>query len=111
MQVRFETRVPTDLDVREHTTRRAAFVLRRLSSLMPRVHVQLSDVNGPRGGMDKRCQVDIRTSRGERVVVTSTARDWHDAVNEALARAAQVLTRRWQRLREHRSRAAPLSVA
>lgn len=107
MQIHLRARVATEQEVRERAVQRAAFVLRRLHSLMPRVQVQVSSVNGPRGGVDKRCQVEVQTNRGERVVVRSVASDWHDAVNTSLTRAAQALTRRWQKGREHRPRTLP----
>ena len=64
---------------------------------MPRAEVQLSDVNGPRGGIDKRCQVELRTNGAESVVVASVANDWRTALDHALARAARFLLRQWRR--------------
>jgi hypothetical protein len=61
MQVLFKSRHPQATDLRDLTERRVRFVLRRLGWLVPRAEVQMSDVNGPRGGIDKRCQVELRT--------------------------------------------------
>ena len=73
------------------------FVLRRLAWLVPRAEVQMSDVNGPRGGVDKRCQVELRTDGAGSVVVASVANDWRTALDNALARAARFLMRTWRR--------------
>ena len=43
--------------LRAHIVRRIHFQLRRLGKALGAVVVRLSDVNGPRGGVDKRCQV------------------------------------------------------
>lgn len=97
MQVLFNARHPQATELRDLTERRVRFVLRRLGWLVPRAEVLMSDVNGPRGGIDKRCQVQLRTDGAGSVVVTSAASDWRTALNDALARAARFLMRRWRR--------------
>ncbi len=57
----------------------------------------MSDVNGPRGGIDKRCQVELRTDGAGSVVVASVASDWRTALDNALARAARFAMRLWRR--------------
>lgn len=97
MQVLFKSRHPQATELRDLTERRVRFVLRRLGWLVPRAEVQMSDVNGPRGGIDKRCQVELRTDGAGSVVVASVAGDWRTALDLALARAARFLTRLWRR--------------
>lgn len=93
MQVLFKSRDPKASDLRDLTERRVRFVLRRLGSLVPRAEVQMSDVNGPRGGIDKRCQVELKTDGAGTVVVASVAKDWRTALDHALARATRFLMR------------------
>ena len=102
MQVLFKSRHPQATELRDLTERRARFVLRRLGWLVPRAEVQMSDVNGPRGGIDKRCQVELRTDGAGSVVVTSVAGDWRTALDNALARAARFLMRMWRRRNDSR---------
>ena len=97
MQVLFKSRHPQATDLRDLTERRVRFVLRRLGWLVPRADVQMSDVNGPRGSIDKRCQVELRTDGAGSVVVASVANDWRTALDNALARAARLLMRLWRR--------------
>jgi ribosome-associated translation inhibitor RaiA len=97
MQVLFKSRHPHATELRDLAERRVRFVLRRMNWLVPRAEVQLSDVNGPRGGVDKRCQVELRTDGAGSVVVTSIANDWRTALDNALARAARFLMRLWRR--------------
>jgi hypothetical protein len=97
MQVLFKSRDPQATDLRDLAERRVRFVLRRLRRLVPRAEVQLSDLNGPRGGVDKRCQVELRTDGAGSVVVASVAKDWRTALDNALARAARFLMRLWRR--------------
>jgi ribosome-associated translation inhibitor RaiA len=97
MQVLFQSRHPQAAELRELTERRVRFVLRRLGWLVPRAEVKLSDVNGPRGGLDKRCQVELKTDGAGSVVVAAVANDWRTALDSALARAARFLMRLWRR--------------
>ena len=103
MQVIFESNDPQAAKLRTLAERRVRQALKRLAWLVPRVRVHLSDINGPRGGIDKRCQVELMTDSGQPIVVTSLARDWFSALQSALARAAQSLLHNWQRSRKPRA--------
>lgn len=97
MQIIFESSDPEASKLRTLVERRVRFALKRLAWLTPRVRVHLSDINGPRGGIDKRCQIELQTAGGRPVVVTSLAKDWFSALQSALARAARSLLHNWQR--------------
>ncbi len=97
MEVIFESRAKDGLELRELAVRRVHFVMRRLAWMVPYARVHMSDVNGPRGGLDKRCLVELETASTGTVVISSTARDWRSALDAALARSARVLKRTLQR--------------
>ncbi|MFN5348939.1 MAG: HPF/RaiA family ribosome-associated protein [Polaromonas sp.] len=102
MQVIFESSDPQAARLHTLAERRVRRTLKRLAWLVPRVRVNLSDINGPRGGIDKRCQVELITHGGKPVVVTSVAKDWFSALQSALARASRSLLHMWQRSRQPR---------
>ena len=102
MQVIFESRDPQAAPLREVAVDRLKFVMRRLGSFVSRARVRLSDVNGPRGGVDKRCLVELKTDAGGTVVITAASHDWRTAIDDALARAAQVMRRQLRRGRPAR---------
>jgi hypothetical protein len=97
MQIIFESRDADGDQMRELSVERVRFALRRLAAMVPRAKVQFSDVNGPRGGVDKRCQVELSTEAAGTVVIASLARDWRTALDRSLGRATRVLTRSLQR--------------
>jgi hypothetical protein len=97
MQIIFESRDADATQFREVSIARVRFALRRLSAMVPRAKVQFSDVNGPRGGVDKRCQVELKTENAGTVVIATLAHDWRTALNRSLIRATRVLTRSLQR--------------
>lgn len=96
MQVIFESHHPGGAALRDVAVERVRFTMRRLTWLVPSAKVYLSDVNGPRGGTDKHCQIELKTNTGT-VVVSSLAKDWRGALDLALQRAARVLVRSLQR--------------
>ena len=97
MQVLFKSQHPQATELSDLAEHRVRFVLRRIGWLVPRAEVQMSDVNGPRGGIDKRCQVKLRTDGAGSVVVASVASDWRTALDNALTRATRFLLRLWKR--------------
>lgn len=101
MQVLFESSHPEGAPLRDLVVHRVRFVMRRLAWGVPRARVRLSDDNGPRGGVDKRCLVELSTTHAGTLVFTTVARDWRTALDHALARAARVVVRRLRRRRAH----------
>ena len=112
MQVLFKSRDPQAHELQDLVQRRMRFVFRRIDWLIPKATVQLSDVNGPRGGIDKRCQIEIKSDVAGNIVVSSVDRDWRTALDKALSRAARFLMRQWRRgvdNKRPRQRAIPMS--
>lgn len=111
MQIIFESRDADGAQMRELSVERVRFALRRLSAMVPRAKVQFSDVNGPRGGVDKRCQVELCTETAGTVVIASLASDWRTALDRSLRRATRVLIRSLQRNQKpSRGRTAKLGL-
>ena len=106
MQIRVETPQATaPAEWRDLAERRVRFVMRRLRDEVMHVQVRLTDVNGPRGGIDQRCQLSLATQGHGTLVVSATQSDPVAALNAALRRGANALVRQWQRQR-HQSRPA-----
>jgi hypothetical protein len=82
----------------------------RMSGLLSRAVVRLKDLNGPRGGIDKQCQIQINTASGSVLVVSSRGTDWRTTVEDALARATHALSRRVN-AQKNRSAAKPGALA
>lgn len=99
MQVIFQTPDPQAIQLRQQTERRVRQAMKRLAWLAPRVKVHLSDVNGPRGGIDKSCRIELMSERTGTVVITSLAKNWSSALQSALTRAVRALLNNWQRTR------------
>lgn len=84
--------------------------LSRFGSDVRTVRVGVSDVNGPRGGVDKRCQVAVSGPRLGLVSVQQMHSDVATAIELALERATRAVGRSLERLREPRPRSLALLV-
>jgi ribosomal subunit interface protein len=84
--------------------RRIRFSLSRFGPRVGRVRVRLSDVNGPRGGVDKCCHVSVQVLPSGSVVVEETALSLYSAIDRAADRLGQCFSRVLDRARELRTR-------
>lgn len=89
--------------LRAHAHRRIAFALSRFEPSLSRVRVHLEDLNGPKGGVDKRCRVVLQLTHGGQVLAEDASVDAYDAISGAVERAVRGLTRSLERLRDGRS--------
>ena len=85
----------------EHAARRVHRHLSRFGGQITGVVVRLSDVNGPRGGRDKRCQLAVTGPRIGTLTLAETHVDLHAGLDVALDRLGHSIGRRIQRTREH----------
>jgi ribosomal subunit interface protein len=83
-----------------HAERRLHFALSSYGDQIRRVIVRLSDINGPRGGADKRCHLQVMLVGLPDIVVEDTEPDLYVAINRATDRAGRTLMRKFNR---HRS--------
>jgi putative sigma-54 modulation protein len=86
--------------LREHTERRVQFALSWAHANIRKISVRLSDINGPRGGADKSCRIQIPLARGKNIVVEDVEADLYVAIDRATDRAARAMGRELDRMRE-----------
>ena len=83
--------------------RRLEFALGRFGARVRSLTVRVADLNGPRGGLDKRCLVAIRlTSPRRLIVVEDTDAEAEVAIGRAAGRASRVVARAVETLRDWR---------
>ena len=75
-----------------------------------RIGVRLIDQNGPRGGEDIACRVEVRLRPRGRLFIEATDADLAGAVNRAADKAATAASRMLERNRDLRRRARDSSV-
>lgn len=91
--------------LRDYVGRRLGSALDRHRDRVRRIEVVLSDENGPRGGVDKRCMVRLVATGHPAVHVLDRRQDLYEAIDQALGRAARTLVRRKaRRIRQEHGR-------
>lgn len=96
-----EVRSKTDVmekDLRQFAERRVSFALDHLRRIR-RVCISVEDVNGPKGGVDKRCRI-CATLGFAPIVLEETQTDWQVAVARAIHRLDRTATERLQRMKQ-----------
>jgi len=85
--------------LRGHVERRLGFALSSKDDHIMRIKVRLSDINGPRGGADKCCHIQVVLPHLPDVVIEDTETDLYTAIDRATDRAGRTVGRRLVRLR------------
>ena len=101
MQVTIRTRsFELTRKLQEHIRRRIDVALGRVDADLRRVHVLVEDLNGPRGGVDKRCTVEVAGSRLGSQVFEERDANAFAAVHRAFEKARRAVVRASARLRD-----------
>jgi ribosomal subunit interface protein len=96
--------------IRNYATRRMQFALDRNDGHIMHVKLSLADINGPRGGVDKKCQISLALAGHNNIVIEDTEADLYVAIDRASDRCARTLARRLEKFREHTYDAAPIPL-
>lgn len=96
--------VRSDSALREHVLRRLRFALDRTRHSVQALVIRITDLNGPRGGTDKRCQISLKIPGLPALSVNACAQDATAAIDLAAHRAARAVTRMLERLKSFERR-------
>ena len=80
--------------LREHIVRRLSYSLNHGGDLISRIVVRLADVNGPKGGVDKCCGIEVRLKGRSAITIDDTQSDLYVAIDRAAERTGRTLHRR-----------------
>jgi hypothetical protein len=92
--------VELDGQLGDYVERSLRFALGRFSSRARLVRVRLEDLNGPKGGVDKRCVVTVSGDGFERCVVDVRDTTVQAAVDQAAGIASRAVARALERARD-----------
>lgn len=82
---------------RDRVIQRLQAVLCHWADRLGRVVVRLTDANGPKGGVDKVCSIQLEVFRQEPLRVTAISPDHATALELAIRRAGRVAARTFDR--------------
>lgn len=79
--------------LRAYAERRLSFALRRFREHVRHVRVRLTDVNGPKHGVDARCAVTAHLTDGKELFVEATTAWPFRSVTQAAGRLSEAIRR------------------
>ncbi|MGK0375603.1 MAG: ribosome-associated translation inhibitor RaiA [Arenicella sp.] len=79
-----------DSFIKEHAKKSMRVCADQVESLV----VRLKDVNGPKGGQDKQCCVEVKLANHEPIVVSKRSSDAYLSIRQALGRASRTTVRK-----------------
>ena len=85
--------------LKAHVRRRLKTALAARDDHIVHAQVRLSDINGPRGGVDKCCQLRIQLAGTSSVIVRDVSADMYAAIDKASRRISSSVGRRLSRMR------------
>jgi putative sigma-54 modulation protein len=84
-------------ELRKAVERIVVFALDRYGAQMDKISVYMADLNGPKGGVDKLCQITANLSRGNPVLILEQGSEILTTVNRAAHRLGHRIGRAVQR--------------
>ncbi|MBN7820060.1 hypothetical protein [Bowmanella yangjiangensis] len=92
--------------LRRTLSNRIAKGLSKLSGKIRRIQVSITDVNGPKGGNDKQCQLKVDMHGMPSILVVERRASITQAIAQAVLRTSMVLKRKLSRARQFDRRPA-----
>jgi hypothetical protein len=80
-------------DFKDYIRRRVRFSLGRFAARIRSLSIRLADVNGPRGGVDKCCDIRVDVGLRQQVIVRERQANPHAAVAFAMERVERAVQR------------------
>ena len=91
-----------------YSQRRVLGAMAYISGHVNRVVIRLSDINGPRGGADKCCHVQVALAGMPDVIVEDTEINMYTAIDRAIDRARRTAVRKVDRQQTLQKQRLPL---
>jgi ribosome-associated translation inhibitor RaiA len=76
--------------------------LRHYSEQVTRVEVHLNDINADKGGLDKRCLVEVRIAGQSPLVAEAIGGDLYGVITEACSKVGRVVSHHLDKLHDRR---------
>jgi len=103
MQIEIQARTFTLTEgLRTYAQKRLRHAFSSAANRIHRIIVRLTDDNGPRGGVDKRCQIRAVVAGARPIVIDQRDADVYAAIDRAAERAGRTTTRRLARATRRR---------
>lgn len=100
--MKIEMHGPLSPSLQQHVIDRLEAALGQHQDHVERVMVRLADLNGPKGGVDQRCQLTISIPKQSDVIIDERGEDLYAAISLAADRAKNAVGRTLEKLKDRR---------
>jgi len=76
--------------IREHAKKS----MNSCNNHIKQLNIRLKDINGPKGGEDKECLVEVKLANHAPIVVVKRSSDAYQSIRNALSRASRITLRK-----------------
>ena len=83
--------------IQEHVEQRLEAMIHHFGERILKIHAHLSDVNGSKGGEDKRCLIHIELQKLPTVIIEDTEANLYSAIDNASHRAERAVRKTLER--------------
>ena len=102
VQINTDNQIKSDAEANERLERKIRSRLRRFEKRLTHVEVHVSDVNGSKGGTDKKVSLEVRPTGHEPLAVHAEGQRVEEAVTVAADKAVRALDHTLGRLGDSR---------
>ena len=102
MRIVFDAKSSDAKPLKGVAVNRLRFALRRMAQQVSTARVSFTDVNGPRGGVDKHAQIQLHLDAHGTVIVGAIASNWRTALEDALRRMVGKMMKTFKQARRPR---------
>jgi len=102
VQINTDNQIKSDAEANERLERKIRSRLRRFEKRLTHVEVHVSDVNGSKGGTDKKVSLEVRPTGHEPLAVHAEGQRIEDAITVAADKAVRALDHTLGRLGDSR---------
>lgn len=85
---------------KDFVSRRLSFLVERFRTIITRVSVRFSDINGPKGGVDKQCVVSVKLWTSGKITVKGEGTEYLPVFQASLERLIRSVRRELAKQRE-----------
>lgn len=87
--------------LKDHAQKKILFALSRFGDRIRSITLRVMDINGPKGGLDKKCQVLLKL-KNKTIVLEGVDQNYYTVVDTTIERLQRLVARELERWRDGR---------
>lgn len=93
MKINIRSKIKITDAIKDYLEHRLHFALSRFGESVRHVAIRISDLNGPKGGVDMQCKILVTLSDGRQLALKEDREDLYVAIDRIMERTGRSVTR------------------